>query len=95
MPSLGRAFPSRSYLGKTQPLEKRTFDSQGSVSYTHLDVYKRQVPGLTHRRIAGLMGISTNQVHRVSLGRMKAANENEGEAESAVPLASPFASGEE
>ncbi|MBP8620358.1 MAG: transposase [Firmicutes bacterium] len=54
-----------------------------------------EVPGLTHRRIAGLMGISTNQVHRVSLGRMKAANENEGEAESAVPPASPFASGEE
>ncbi len=52
-----------------------------------------EVPGLTHRRIAALMGISTNQVHRVSLERMRAANQ--GEAESAVPLASPLALGEE
>ena len=49
-----------------------------------------EVPGLTHRSIAALMGISANQVHRVSLGRMRAASqgEAESEAESAVPLAS-------
>ncbi len=56
-----------------------------------------EVPGLTHRRIAALMGISANQVHRVSLQKMRVANQ--GEAERAVPLAlppaSPVGSGEE
>ena len=46
-----------------------------SVSYTHLDVYKRQI-----KKMLTLLGAREDQVESVSLGEEKPKNEGQNEA---------------
>ena len=44
-----QGLPMKTYTDRIKTLDIRTFNWIGAVSYTHLDVYKRQGLQLTHK----------------------------------------------